>query len=114
MTVEGADRLKRRLQSLPGRVKLRQAAAVARNGEDLISVARVLVPVVEGDARAEIRGGMQGEGYLADFGSHAKVIEGDSGPRPFVNPALSYTRKRRSGRHRRALKQAMKDVFNGN
>jgi len=113
MTVIGADKVRRRLSKLKQNVREEMAKANKRSGEELIRIARILHPG-DGSTKAEIKGTQNPDGsYLADFGSKAKVTEGDKGPRPFVNPALSVTRKSNRGRQRRAVNKAVKDSFNG-
>lgn len=119
MSVEGADRVRRKLDKLKDRVAQAMSDANQRNGEDILRVAKILVPVgadVEGDGheRGKITGERRADGsYLLDFGPKSRVIEGDRGPRPFVNPALSVTRKRRASRARRAINKAVKESFHG-
>ena len=111
--VIGADRVRRKLAQLEQRVKAEVDAANQKSGSELIATARILHPG-DGSTQAEINGTVQEDGgYLADFGSKAKVTEGDRGPRPFVNPALSVLRKRHKGRARRAVNKAVKKVFGG-
>jgi len=116
MPVIGADRLMRRLHQLPRAVKAKVDAATRKSGEELITIAKVLIPVgtdvhKDGHERDKIHGTANADGsYLCDFGPKSKVIEEI---RPFVNPALSVTRKKHGARAKRALNQAVKAVFNG-
>lgn len=117
--VIGADRVMRKLSQLPDRLHRYVADANKTSGDELIRTAKVLIPTggdVHGDGseRDKIKGTANGDGsYLADFGPKSKVIEGESGPRPFVNPALAVTRKRHKGRAKRAVNKAVKELFNG-
>lgn len=119
MTVEGADRVARKLSQLPDRIKLNVDRAIKASGDELVRVAKVLIPVgsdvhSDGHERDKIRGTQNADGsYLADFGPKSKVIEGERGPRPFVNPALAVTRKKYKARARRAVMKAAKELFRG-
>lgn len=106
----------KRLEAL---VRNRMARANKMTGDDLVRTAKVLIPVggdVHGDGseRDKITGTPNEDGsYLVDFGPKSKVIEGERGPRPFVNPALAVTRKKFKSRARSAINRAVKDSFNG-
>lgn len=114
MSIIGADRVRRALQKMPDRMKKQVAEANQKSGAELIRIAKVLIPEVSGESRAAIVGTANLDGsYLCDFGPKAKVIEGDRGPRPFVNPALKVTRKRHSARAKRAMNKAVKEAFGG-
>lgn len=114
MTVIGADRVARKLSALPDRIKKKVDQATKKSGDELIATAKVLIPVKSGKSRADIKGTQNSDGsYLADFGAKSKVIEGENSPRPFVNPALSVTRKRHKNRAKRAVNKAAKELFNG-
>lgn len=114
-----AARIGRKLSALRAKVRREAAAANQKSGQELIAVAKVLIPVggdVHGDGseREKISGTAQADGaYLCDFGPKSKVIEGERGPRPFVNPALAVTRKRHQGRAKRAVNKAVKEAFSG-
>lgn len=112
-TVIGADRVRARLGKLRAAVAAEVGKANHLSGAELVRIARVLHPG-DGSTRAEIIGTANADGsYKADFGSKAKVTEGEKGPRPFVNPALVVTRKKHKARGRRAVNKAVKQVFNG-
>ncbi len=119
MAVTGAGKTRLKLKKLERLVEKYTGEANRRNGEDIVRLAKVLIPVgddVEDDGheRAKITGTANADGsYLIDFGPKSKVIEGDRGPRPFVNPALSASRKRRKGRARRAINKAAKEATSG-
>ena len=69
----------------------------------------MFVPVKSGRSKSEIKNhAAQDGGQLITFGSKAKVIEGESGPRPFKNPAMKSTKARRRARNRKALKTALR------
>lgn len=109
MKIEGADAISRAFSALAKDAKAEVDKAVQKNGEELVATAKLLIPVVSGESKAAIRGTLQADGsYLCDFGRKAKVIEGERGPRPFVNPALKALRKRHEGRNKRALNKALK------
>ncbi|WP_353475520.1 HK97 gp10 family phage protein [Salipiger sp. H15] len=119
MTVIGADKVMRKLSKLERRVKDQVDAANRKSGEELVRTAKVLIPMgadVEKDGRErdKITGTQNPDGsYLVDFGPKSKVIEGDRGPRPFVNPALKVLRKKHGARVRRAVNKAVKESFSG-
>ncbi|SLN36584.1 hypothetical protein AQS8620_01302 [Aquimixticola soesokkakensis] len=114
MTVIGGDRVAKKLKDLPDRVKKYVDQANKKSGDELISIAKVLIPNKSGENRAQIKGtALESGAYLADFGPKSKVIEGKNGPRPFVNPALKVSRKRHRGRAKRAASKAVKELFNG-
>lgn len=119
MAVIGADKVMRKLADLPDRIKKNVDRSTKASGDELIRIAKVLIPVggdVHGDGheRDKITGTQNADGsYLADFGPKSKVIEGERGPRPFVNPALAVTRKKHKARAKRAVNKAVKELFNG-
>lgn len=119
MTVQGGDRVARKLSQLPDRIKAKVALAIAQSAAELVRTAKVLIPVggdIHGDGheRDKITATPQGDGsQLVDFGPKSKVIEGERGPRPFVNPALAVTRKKHGARAKRAVNRAVKELFNG-
>jgi hypothetical protein len=114
-----AARIARKFAALKTKVRKEAGAANAKSGAELIRTAKVLIPVggdVHGDGheRDKIVGTANDDGsYLCDFGPKSKVIEGNSGPRPFVNPALAVTRKRHGARAKRAVNKAVKGAFGG-
>lgn len=111
MTVIGADRVMRALSKLPDRARKHVAAANRKSGDELIRIAKILHPG-DGENRAAIIGTANSDGsYFCDFGPRSKVTEGDNAPRPFVNPALSVTRKRHRARAKTAMKKAVKEAF---
>lgn len=113
MTVIGADRVRAKLAMLKKTMPKNIADANRKSGEELIRIARILHPG-SGENKASITGTANADGsYLADFGARAKVTEGRSGPRAFVNPALSVTRKKHKARAKRAAAKAIKDAFGG-
>ncbi|WP_028029893.1 hypothetical protein [Gemmobacter nectariphilus] len=119
MSVEGADRVMRKLSQLPDRIKKNVDASIRQSGNELVRTSKVLIPVggdVHGDGheRDKITATQNPDGsVLVDFGPKSKVIEGERGPRPFVNPALSVLRKKHKARARRAVNKAVKELFNG-
>lgn len=117
--VIGADRIRMLMKQLPERAKKYAAAANEKGAKELVRTAKVLIPVggdVHGDGheRDKITVTALSDGaQLVDMGPKSKVIEGERGPRPFVNPALAVTRKRHAGRSKRAVNKAVKELFNG-
>lgn len=118
-SIIGADRVARKLSQLPKRIKRDLDAMTKRSADELVRTAKVLIPAggdVHGDGaeRDKITATQNADGsVLVDFGPKSKVIEGERGPRPFVNPALAVTRKKHRARARRAVNKAAKEVFNG-
>lgn len=119
MFVMGADKVMRKLSKLERRVKEKVDEANRRSGEELVRTAKVLIPMggdveKDGHERGKITGSHNPDGsYLVDFGPKSKVIEGDRGPRPFVNPALKVLRKKHGARVKRAVNKAVKESFSG-
>lgn len=114
MKKTGFDRAKQRVAKLPDAVERHFADANKENAEEIVSLARVLIPVDSGRSRKEISNtAVEGGGQLVNFGRKAKVIEGNSGPRPFKNPAMRSTKPKRRARNKKALKDAIKVTFNG-
>lgn len=116
MKVIGADRVARKLAQLPDTIKRRVDAVTKQSADELVRVAKVLIPVADdvhkdGHERDKITASQNGDGsVLVDFGPKSKVIEAK---RPFVNPALAVTRKRYKARASKAVKSAAKELFNG-
>jgi len=87
------------------------AKANRDTAEMIVDLAKVLIPERTGASRAEISNTeVEGGGQLINFGQKAKVIEGESGPRPFKNPAMNLTKTKRRARNRKAIKDAIKAV----
>ncbi len=92
-------------------IEAKFAQANQDNAEMVVDLAKVLIPEATGTNRALIRNLPGADGsQLIDFGPKAKVIEGRSGPRPFVNPALAATKNKRAARNRKAIRDAIKAV----
>jgi len=115
----GADKIARKLADLPDRIRQNVNRMNLQSGNELARTAKVLIPMggdVHGDGmeRDKITATQNADGsVLVDFGPKSKVIEGESGPRPFVNPALSVTRKKHAARTKRAVNRAVKEAFSG-
>lgn len=121
----GFDGLRAKLRNLGPKAERTFEAVNRESGEEIVALAKVLVP--EGDtgrARASIMGRpWEGTSYLVDFGPLAKILEGGTAPRttkdgqsrgigpprPFVNDAIRGTRKKRQARYRKAVKGLLKD-----
>ena len=109
MKKTGFDATRAMLKRLPPEVEAQFEAANRDNAEMIVDLAKVLVPERSGAARALIRNLPGADGsQLVDFGPKSKVIEGNRGPRPFANPALKATRKKRAARNRKAIRDAIK------
>lgn len=99
------------LKRITPEVEAQFEAANRDNAEMIVDLAKVLIPEKSGANRALVRNMPGADGsQLIDFGPKAKVIEGKRGPRPFVNPALKATKKKRDARNRKAIKDAIKAV----
>jgi len=109
----------RKISQLPDRIKSKVDASVKKSGDELVRTAKMLIPIggdVHGDGheREKIKATQNADGsVLVDFGPKSKVIEGESGPRPFVNPALAVLRKKHKARAKRAVNRAVKELFSG-
>ncbi|MGR3605324.1 hypothetical protein [Sulfitobacter sp.] len=111
MKKSGFGATKAMLNRITPEIEAKFEKANRDNAEMIVDMAKVLIPSVTGTNRALIRNIPGDDGsQLIDFGPKAKVIEGDRGPRPFVNPALSATKKKRAARSRKAIKDAIKAV----
>lgn len=117
--VLGGRRLIRKLSQLPAGIRADVDKMTLKSGDELVHIAKVLIPVggdVHGDGheREKITRTPNADGSVSvDFGPKSKLIEGERGPRPFVNPALTVLHKRHKARTKRAVNRAVKRVFNG-
>lgn len=111
MTVRGADRFKRKLARVKKEAPEELVKAHLRSGREVVRIAKVLIPEDTGESREDIVAWHVPEGVLIQFGPKAKVIEGNRGPRPFVNPALDVTRKRRKNAAKRAVSKVIRKHF---
>jgi len=109
----GGKKVRGQLARVAEKIKAAQADGVVKNGEDVVRVAKLAVPVETGDSKTDIAGRRVDQGYMVDFGPKSKVIEGDNAPRPFANPSLKATRKRRKNRSRRLVNKAIKEGLGG-
>lgn len=99
------------LNKITPAVEAKFAEANKDNAESIVDLAKVLISSPTGTNKAMIRNTAGADGsQLIDFGPKAKVIEGNRGPRPFVNPSLAVTKKKRAVRNRKAIKDAIKAV----
>ncbi len=110
--VKGADKLARKFRAIPKQVMDEVNKAVDVAAKDLIRTATILHPGA-GDTRSAMTAEKVDGGVMVNFGPKSKVTEGDSGPRPFVNPALKATMKRRKNRMKRAVSRGVKKVLTG-
>jgi hypothetical protein len=107
----GFQATKRMLKKITPEIEAQFAEANKDNAEMIVDLAQVLIPSPTGTNRALIRNIAGEDGsQLIDFGPKAKVIEGKRGPRPFVNPSMAATKKKRMERSRKAIKKAIKAV----
>lgn len=111
MKKSGLKSTQNMLRKITPEIEAQFEAANRENAEMIVDVAKVLIPERSGASRAAIRNMPGPDGsQLIDFGPKAKVIEGDKAPRPFVNPALAATKKKRAVRSRKAIRDAIKAV----
>ena len=125
MRKEGFDGAKSKLRNLSARARENLVRANRENGEEVIALAKVLVPSKSGTTRRLITGTQFPDGsYLMDFAPLGRILEGGTeqrvtkegesrgrGPkRPFVNPAMRATARKRRARYRKALKDAIRDA----
>ncbi|MGC1497291.1 MAG: hypothetical protein WA790_15890 [Sulfitobacter sp.] len=109
MKKSGFATTKAMLNKVGPEVEAQFEAANRDNAEMIVDLAQVLIPERSGASRAAIRNLPGADGsQLIDFGPKAKVIEGRNAPRPFVNPAMKATAKKRKVRNRKAIKDAIK------
>lgn len=111
MSVSGADKVRRQLRRLKPEMRAEIDKVNERTGKEVIRLAKILIPENSGASRQAIKGETVADGYEIDFGDKAKVIEGRRGPRPFVNPALAITRKRRKNAQKRAVNKVIKKAL---
>lgn len=125
MKKSGFDRVRARLNGLGEKVNWTFAEAHRESGEEIVALAKVLVPEGgTGDARRLIKGQpWEGTSYMIDFGPLSKILDGGTEERsanagesrgrgrarPFDNPAIQATKKKRQARYRRAVKGLLKD-----
>ena len=111
MKKSGFGATKAMLNRITPEIEAKFEDANRENAEMIVDMAKVLIPSVTGTNRALIRNMPGADGsQLIDFGPKAKVIEGERGPRPFVNPALKATKKKRDARASKAIRDAIKAV----
>jgi len=107
----GFDKTRNMLNKITPEIEAKFETANRQNAEDIVDVAKVLIPEKSGKSRNAIKNMDSGDGgQLIDFGPKSKVIEGERGPRPFVNPALQATKRKRRLRSRKAVRDAVKAV----
>ena len=117
LKVEGLERLQRQLARMPAAAKTEIRAALNVSADEMVSTARTLAPVLEGDLKASIEkvdgnhdlqvlvragGGAAGLSYIVEYGHDSAA------PRPFFWPAYRSLRKRIRGRLNRAINKAAK------
>lgn len=111
MKKSGFSNTKRLLDKITPEIEAKFATANKENADMVADLARVLIPEVSGSSRLNIRViPAENGGQIIDFGKKAKVIEGNSGPRPFKNPAMNSTKKKRAARNRKAIRDAIKGL----
>lgn len=109
MKKTGFGKTRSMLNKITPEIEAQFEAANRDNAEMIIDLAKVLIPEKTGASRLAIRNIPGDDGsQLLDFGPKSKVIEGEKGPRPFANPALAATKKKRAARNRKAIRKAIK------
>ena len=109
MKKSGFRATKAMLSRITPKVADHLSKANQENAESIVDVAKVLIPEGSTASRNQIQNTALDDGaQLIDFGPKAKVIEGGPAPRPFVNPALKGTKRKRDQRNRKAIRDAIK------
>lgn len=122
MQKSGFDSARRKLLAI-SRISAGAEQVNRQNGEEIIALAKVLIPSESGASRLAIRGVSTDSGYLMDFGPLSKILEGGTEERfdkrgkssgrgpamPFVRPALKATKSSRRKRIRDLIKAAIAD-----
>jgi HK97 gp10 family phage protein len=138
--VIGADKLKRKLAAFPGMARQQIAKAMEQSAQEMVDLAKALVPVDQGALRAsigwswhgapagsmvlgEIRSVGRGAGNLSiviyagdDRAFYARFQEfgtSTSAARPYFFPAYRALRKRIRGRTTRAVRNAARAAAAG-
>lgn len=110
--IESSNRSKSGLARFKVLLKKRVAAQHLIAARRAVRMAKILIPVADGDAQGDIDFTVFADGSVnIFFGQKAKVIEGGRDPRPFVVPTMKVVRKKLRGQHKRALRQAIKEAF---
>jgi len=117
--VQGLDALNRKLRAMPAAAKAEIRNALDTSADEMVSLARTLAPVLEGDLKASI-GVEPGPHELAitvkaggPAAGLATIVEhghATAAPRPFFWPAFRSLRKRIRSRLARAVSAAAKKV----
>lgn len=111
MQKSGFDRVQAMLAKITPAIQEALAKANEENAQEIVDLAKVLIENRTGASRAAIGHIANPDGsQLIDFGKKAKVIEGNRGPRPFVNPAMQATKKSRKERNRKAIRDAARSL----
>lgn len=135
MTIRNKDRLLRKLAALPTAVKGKLRAALAKSADEMVALAKSLVPVDRGDLRDSIGWtwgkAPSGSMVLATGGTseftitiyagndeafYARWVEFgtiNQAAHPFFFPSYRALRKRARSRIARETNKAMKQVANG-
>jgi hypothetical protein len=120
MQKSGFDKARKKLLAI-SHLSQKAASVNRENGEEILALARVLIPSASGASRLAIKGIQNGNGYLMDFGPLSKILEGGTverfnksgrssgkGPAlPFANPALKATKASRKKRIKALIKEAL-------
>ena len=128
LKTQGMDKARRLMRKITPAMVDEFERANRENAEAIVDVAKVLIPSRSGVSRSKVRNVPAADGgQLIDFGPLSKILEGGTakrstatganrgvGPsRPFVNPALQGTKKKRNARNRKAVKAAIRIAKDG-
>lgn len=127
LTATGMGRARRALLKITPAIEQEFEKANRDNAELIVSTSKALISTRSGVSRALIKNVADGEGQIIDFGPLSKILEGGTeqrftksganrgaGPaRPFVNPAMSATKRKRNTRNRKAVKDGLRLAKNG-
>lgn len=122
----GFKRVEKLLERMPETARKHFAEANEDNANEVVRVARVLVPVGQtARAKAAIKTTPEGAtGQMIDFGPLSKILEGGTKERhtksgkstgegpalPFVNPSLKATEDKRRKRYQKAARDAVAEA----
>lgn len=114
VTVEGTDRLARKLRSLPAHIREAAEAAVGAEAEEIADDMRRGAPVLTGELKAGIQAEHDGlEGRAVSTARHSDFVEHGTSKtpeQPFARPAAEASRQRFPGRMREVLGEHLKDL----
>lgn len=122
LSVQGLDALNRKLARMPAGARKNLRGVLDTSADEMVSLARALAPVKEGDLKASIKklDGQHELQVLVQAGDRGtgppRAIEfghGNAAPRPYFWPAYRSLRKRIRGRITRAINRVAKGFAGG-